>query len=132
MITIADAILSINPKASFVISGEHYDKIEWLSEGVEKPTLEEINAKIEELDAISKSLEYKELRAAAYPDFRDYLDGIVKGDQEQIDKYIRECNEVKLKYPKLGGNDFMDTQKNETYPNTQQGDVIYPQEGESI
>ena len=103
MITIADAILSINPKASFVISGEHYDKIEWLSKGVEKPTLEEINAKIEELDAISKSLEYKELRAAAYPDFRDYLDGIVKGDQEQIDEYIKACNKVKFDYPKPEG-----------------------------
>jgi hypothetical protein len=103
MTTIADAILLINPKARFVVSGENYDGIEWLSENLEKPTIEEINAKIEELDAIEKSMEYKKLRAAAYPDFRDYLDGIVKGDQEQIDEYIKACNKVKFDYPKPEG-----------------------------
>ena len=39
-------------------------------------------------------------RQAEYPDFREYLDGIVKGDQAQIDKYIADCQAVKLKYPK--------------------------------
>jgi hypothetical protein len=39
-------------------------------------------------------------RAAEYPDFRDYLDGIVKGDQAQIQAYIDACNAVKNKYPK--------------------------------
>lgn len=43
---------------------------------------------------------YKEQRAAEYPDFKEYLDGIVKGDQAQIDKYIADCQAVKLKYPK--------------------------------
>ena len=39
-------------------------------------------------------------RQAEYPDFKEYLDGIVKGDQAQIDKYIADCQAVKLKYPK--------------------------------
>jgi hypothetical protein len=43
---------------------------------------------------------YKIARAAEYPDFREYLDGIVKGDQEQIDAYIAACQAVKNKYPK--------------------------------
>ena len=43
---------------------------------------------------------YIERRQAEYPDFREYLDGIVKGDQAQIDKYIADCQAVKLKYPK--------------------------------
>ena len=43
---------------------------------------------------------YIERRKAEYPDFREYLDGIVKGDQAQIDKYIADCQAVKLKYPK--------------------------------
>lgn len=43
---------------------------------------------------------YKELRAREYPDFREYLDGIVKGDQAQIDAYIAACQAVKNKYPK--------------------------------
>jgi hypothetical protein len=44
--------------------------------------------------------EYKEKRQAEYPDFKEYLDGIVKGDQAQIDKYIADCQAVKAKYPK--------------------------------
>lgn len=44
--------------------------------------------------------EYKEKRALEYPDFKDYLDGIVKGDQAQIQAYIDACLAVKAKYPK--------------------------------
>ncbi len=43
---------------------------------------------------------YVELRAAEYPDYRDYLDGIVKGDQAQVQAYIDACLAVKAKYPK--------------------------------
>jgi hypothetical protein len=39
-------------------------------------------------------------RQAEYPPFTDYLDGIAKGDQEQIDAYIAACQAVKTKYPK--------------------------------
>jgi flagellar biosynthesis/type III secretory pathway chaperone len=46
------------------------------------------------------ALSYKEKRRAEYPSVRDYLDGLVKGDQEQIDKYISDCLAVKQKYPK--------------------------------
>ena len=41
-------------------------------------------------------------RSSEYPPMADYLDGIVKGDQAQIDKYIADCLAVKAKYPKLG------------------------------
>jgi hypothetical protein len=44
---------------------------------------------------------YTEKRAAEYPPFNDYLDGVVKGDQAQIDKYISDCLAVKAKYPKV-------------------------------
>lgn len=43
---------------------------------------------------------YDVKRQMAYPPFADYLDGIVKGDQAQIDKYISDCLAVKNKYPK--------------------------------
>jgi hypothetical protein len=43
---------------------------------------------------------YKYARANEYPDFREYLDGIVKNDQNQIQKYINDCLAVKAKYPK--------------------------------
>lgn len=44
---------------------------------------------------------YKEKRQSEYPPIADYLDGIVKGDQAQIDKYIADCLAVKAKYPKV-------------------------------
>jgi hypothetical protein len=44
---------------------------------------------------------YAQKRAREYPPMTDYLDGIVKGDQAQIDKYIADCLAVKIKYPKV-------------------------------
>jgi hypothetical protein len=43
---------------------------------------------------------YKAKRQAEFPPITDYLDGVVKGDQVQIDKYIADCLAVKAKYPK--------------------------------
>ena len=43
---------------------------------------------------------YKEKRQSEYPPATDYLDGIVKGDQAQIDKYIADCLAVKQRHPK--------------------------------
>ena len=44
---------------------------------------------------------YAEKRAAEYPPMTEYLDGLVKGNQAQIDKYIADCLAVKAKYPKV-------------------------------
>jgi len=43
---------------------------------------------------------YKYARAKEYPPITDYIDGVVKGDQAQIDKYIADCLATKAKYPK--------------------------------
>jgi hypothetical protein len=45
-------------------------------------------------------LAYQAQRAAEYPPMADYVDGIVKGDQEQVQAYIDACLAVKAKYPK--------------------------------
>ena len=44
---------------------------------------------------------YQELRAAEYPPMSDYLDGIVKNDQDQVQAYIDACLAVKAKFPKV-------------------------------
>ena len=46
-------------------------------------------------------LDYRQKRAKEYPPATDYLDGVVKSDQVQIQKYIDDCKAVKVKYPKL-------------------------------
>ena len=45
-------------------------------------------------------LAYAQKRVAEYPPVADYLDGIVKGDQTQVDAYVAACLAVKAKYPK--------------------------------
>ena len=53
-----------------------------------------------DVEALVASEAYKAKRAAEYPSFIDYLDGIVKGDNAQVQAYIDACNAVKNKYPK--------------------------------
>lgn len=65
-----------------------------------KLTPEEIAQAQAQATAYEASISYAQRRAAEYPDFRDYLDGIVKGDQAQVQAYIDACLAVKAKYPK--------------------------------
>ena len=64
-------------------------------------SIEEVNA-INELrnKQAFENMSYAIKRSREYPPITDYLDGIVKGDQAQIDKYIADCLAVKAKYPK--------------------------------
>lgn len=43
---------------------------------------------------------YADKRRPEYPPMADYLDGVVKGDEAQINTYIAACLAVKAKYPK--------------------------------
>jgi len=46
--------------------------------------------------------DYARKRKLEYPDIYDYMDGIVKNDQTQIDKYIADAQAVKSRHPKGG------------------------------
>ena len=52
------------------------------------------------VEALVASEAYKDKRAVEYPPITDYLDGIVKGDNAQVQAYIDACLAVKAKYPK--------------------------------
>jgi tRNA A37 N6-isopentenylltransferase MiaA len=64
------------------------------------PTQAEVLTEVARLKAEHQRTEYQRLRAAEYPDFRDYLDAVVKGDTAQMEAYVAECLAVKAKYPK--------------------------------
>jgi hypothetical protein len=96
---IEQAIKKINPNAEFKYINEDINTIEWLN-GTTPIPANQILAKQQELIAEYESNQYQRDRGKEYPDFKDYLDGIVKGDQAQIDKYIADCLAVKAKYPK--------------------------------
>ena len=98
---IADAILKINPSAQVVVRGEDLGTctIEWF-QGTEEISKADIQTKLDELQADYDALDYARKRKEAYPDIYDYIDGVVKSDQAQIDKYIADCQAVKDKYSK--------------------------------
>ena len=75
-----------------------YSTIVW-NDSLEKPSKELLETKIDLLKASELSV-IRQKRANEYPPILDYIDGVVKGDQAQIDKYISDCQAIKLKYPK--------------------------------
>jgi len=50
-ITIAEALLTLKPKAQFILRGDTYVGLEWLDKSQTKPTEDEINTKITELES---------------------------------------------------------------------------------
>ena len=66
-------------------------------------TSEEIAARLAEIEAekaLIAATSYIHKRRDAYPPITDYIDGVVKGDQAQIDAYLDACKAVKAMYPK--------------------------------
>ena len=78
-----------------------FDEDQIVPEGMVEVTIEEINqANAIKAQAQFDDFPYTQKRQSEYPPFTDYLDGIVKGDQAQIQAYIDACLAVKTKYPK--------------------------------
>jgi hypothetical protein len=67
---------------------------------IAKPTMAQLDAFEAQANEVERLNLVKANRAKEYPDFKEYLDGIVKGDDAQIQKYINDCLAVKAKYPK--------------------------------
>jgi hypothetical protein len=77
-----------------------YRDLKWGAPAVLKPTAEEFEAGLAVEYALDLQTEYKRQRAREYPPIEDYIDGVVKGDQAQVQAYIDACLAVKAKYPK--------------------------------
>jgi len=63
-------------------------------------TWEKVSAEMDKVQAEHEAQDYARKRKKEYPDIYDYMDGIVKDDQTQINKYIADSQAVKDKYPK--------------------------------
>ena len=94
------ALVNLRPGAVWTMSGDEYEGIQWMDENQTMPSKREVLAEVERLKLEQQRTEYQRLRAKEYPPATDYLDAVVKGDQEQIDRYIAACLAVKAKYPK--------------------------------
>ena len=102
---ITKALQSLKPGATWSLNGNTYDGLQWLEKpvyegGQKKPTKAEVEAEVARLQKEWEDTEYQRLRAKEYPDVKEYLDGLVKGDTEQMQAYIDACLAVKAKYPK--------------------------------
>jgi hypothetical protein len=84
-----DAILALNPTVTVIRGDVAYD-----ADG------NEVAYDKDAVQAYVDAHAYIAKRAAEYPPITDYIDGVVKGNQAQIDKYIADCLAVKTKYPK--------------------------------
>lgn len=105
---IPKALQSLRPGAIWSLSGDTYEGLTWLEKpvwegGQKKPTREEVEVEVVRLQQEWENTEYQRLRAREYPDFKEYLDGLVKGDTAQMQAYIDACLAVKAKYPKPEG-----------------------------
>ena len=98
MITLEQAILSLNPNAEFTCNGGVYSGITWTNNPSYKPTEEEVNAEIARLEAEYDAKEYQRNRAKEYPTITDQLDYIYHNG---IDAWKADMiDPVKTKYPK--------------------------------
>ncbi len=84
-----DAIYKLYPNVVTIHGDVAYDKDN-----------QEVTYNNNAVEALIASEAYKELRAREYPPITDYIDGIVKGDNAQVQAYIDACLAVKNKYPK--------------------------------
>ena len=87
---LATAIKTLAPTVVKIIDGVAYDI-----------NGNEVTYDLSAAEALVAAEAYKAQRAMEYPPITDYLDGVVKGDQAQIDAYIAACQAVKAKYPKV-------------------------------
>jgi hypothetical protein len=95
--TIGDAIHSLRPDAEFSISGDNYDQIEWYSENIPKPTLQEIDAELQKLQAEHDRKDYQRKRQEAYPSIEEQLDLMYHGG---YDAWKASIQAVKDQFPK--------------------------------
>ena len=89
MIAIHNAIFKLNPSIVTIRDDRAYDADD-----------NEVAYDKAAVQAYVDAHAYIAKRAAEYPPITDYIDGVVKNDQAQIDKYIADCLAVKAKFPK--------------------------------
>jgi hypothetical protein len=100
----AKIIQALRPGANCSCNGTEYEGLEWYEPpvwegGQKKPTKEEWDSEWKNQEKIAELSKYKMQRMLEYPDITEYLDGVVKGDNAQVQAYIDACLAVKAKYP---------------------------------
>ena len=100
-VNVAQAILALEPTALFAVVEEDLDQIVWLSDDVTQPSKEDIQAKLDELQAVEDAKQYQRDRLAEYPTLQDCIHALLDGGDTLTDlQAARQA--VKDAYPKPG------------------------------
>lgn len=98
-VNVAQAILALEPTALFAVVEEDLDQIVWLSDDVTQPSKADIQAKLDELQAVEDAKQYQRDRQAEYPSLQDCIHALLDGGDTLTDlQAARQA--VKDKYPK--------------------------------
>jgi len=97
MITVSDAIISLEPNAGFTMIDQNIDTLVWTKDDVTQPSNEDILAEQTRLQAEYDNNQYQRDRAAEYPSIPDQLDDIYHNG---IDAWKATIKVTKDKYPK--------------------------------
>jgi hypothetical protein len=109
---ITDALLALKPESGWVLNGNNYSDLEWLDETQIKPTEEEINAKIAELEAAEPARQVREIRdrLLAESDWTQSRDVVLLNDTtwKQYRQDLRDLPASASFTPKLDSNGNLD------------------------
>ena len=98
MISIAEAIVAINPSAGFVIEEENVNSITWL-EGTTPISVEDLTAKQAELQAAYDAQDYARNRKAEYDQLNQF-EMMFDDDRDSTTTWVDKINEIKGRHPK--------------------------------
>ena len=95
---ITKAILSINPNATFSVEDNDIDKITWFDDTT-PISKENIQSKMNELQAEYDAEEWKRNRQSEYPTHEDCIHALLDGG-DTLTELQEKRQEIKAKYPK--------------------------------
>ena len=95
--TVIEALAELKPNAEWHMVGTEYSGINWDDKIETKPTEEEIEAKLAELQYQEEVNVYQEKRKLEYPNWEDQLDQIYHSG---VDAWKADIKAIKDKYPK--------------------------------
>ena len=109
---IVSALLALKPGAEWTIRGDNYSDLEWLDKSQTKPTEDEVNAKIAELEAAEPARQVREIRdrLLAESDWTQSRDVVLLNDTtwKQYRQDLRDLPASASFTPKLDSNGNLD------------------------
>jgi hypothetical protein len=98
-IGVSDALEVLRPGSKWYCDQNQVEGLHWLSEDIERPSDEEILAKIKELKAEHERTEYQRQRVPEYPSITDQLDALFHAGVFPPEM-AEQIQAIKDKYPK--------------------------------